>query len=369
MSVLKKISVFIAIILIITAVFFVMILWNGKYTAPLSTGIEAADKIREVQKKGGMVSFDEKECNELIDIYFRKYFGKGTLSVKGMYAFLDGNSIILKAPVKYKNISMVLAAEGTVSYADGSLNFTPQYFKAGMFRIPKSIVLKAMKKYVKAIAVSKGRISIPKSSMPFSISYAEIKDGKFVMNISYAANGLFDDKIAALKKAEKGLISMQPKASTKAEKEKIEDTIEEIKKVVENPDKVNASVVKDVDNKINDIIQISQNNENKSQAQKIKEGLGTSEQKKKQSLSRVNSELSSAMASLGSSDEKQVIELMQSAIYKMMQSTSYNYGSDVSAVKDKYRSLSESSRKDVKSAILYNVDSGTITDLRKTFGF
>lgn len=370
MSVLKKISTIAVIILIIIAVFFIMILWNGKYTAPVSTGVEAADKIREAQKEGGMVSFDEKECNELINIYFRKYFGRGTLSVKGMYAFLDGNSIILKAPVKYKNISMVLTAKGTVSYADDSLNFTPQYFKAGMLRIPESIAFKAMKKYVKAIAISGESISIPESSMPFLISDAEIKGGKLVMAIDkYTAKGLFDDKIAALKKAEQELINMQSKASNQTEKKKIQSAVEEIRNAVKNPDKVNSNTIKDVDSKINDIIQSSENSKNKQQAQGLKDNLENSgEEKKKQALSKLGSELNSAMASLKTSEEKQIIGLMQSTINKMIQNTSYNYNGDATNVRNKYSKLSEASRKEVKSAILYNVDSGVIMDLRKVFG-
>lgn len=385
-----KVTALITILVIVLLIVFTgtMTLYHGKYAPTVVNSIEAADKIREAQKNGGEVYFSQEECNELIKIYFNKYFNKGTISVRAMEANIEGDSLIIKAPVNIKGINILLSTKGTLTYTksnpsntannsssanaanSGSLNFIPANFKAGLLYIPKNLVMKELSKYIKDITAKDGSIAITADKMPFQISSASVKDGKLYMNVKkYESKGLFDDKLTALNKAKDELTIMESQTSSETEKKKIQSAIEEINKAVKQPEKIDTKVIEKVDDKLKEIANDNKNAENKKQAEDIQQKLqNTQEEKKKASLQRVGGELSSAMAAVKTPEQKQIIASMQSTIYKMIQNPSYNYQGDASVVKSMYRNLPNNLKNEVKSAILYNVDASTMMDLKDAFG-
>lgn len=378
--------IILAIVLIIVSMG-TMTLYGGKYSPIKVSTVEAAEKIRVAQKNGDEVYFSQEECNELINIYFSKYFNKGTIAVKAMEISIKGDTLIIKAPVSIKGINTLLSTKGTLTYTksnssttdlsnssnavnSGSLNYIPENFKAGLLYIPKNLVMKELSKYIKDITVKDGNIAITADKMPFQISSASVKDGKLYMNVKkYESKGLFDDKLTALNKAKDGLMIMESQTSSETEKKKIQSAIEEINKAVKQPEKIDTNVIEKVDDKLKEIAKDNENTENKKQAEDIGQKLqNTQEEKKKASLQRVGSQLSGAMAAVKTSEQKQIIASMQSTIYKMVQNPSYNYQGDASMVKNMYKKLPNNLKNEVKSAILYNVDASTMMELKEAFG-
>lgn len=85
-------------------------------------------------------------------------------------------------------------------------------------------------------------------------------------------------------------------------------------------------------------------------------------------LKKTSRQLSGVYAAVKSQKEKEIVSRIQSTINKMIANPSYQYQKDVEAVKAMKSKLTQSEKEDLQNAILDNMDTRTIKQMRATFG-
>lgn len=85
-------------------------------------------------------------------------------------------------------------------------------------------------------------------------------------------------------------------------------------------------------------------------------------------LQRASRQLGGVLADVKTSKEKEIIRKIQSVVGKMIQDPSYPYQAEADTVKAQYSSLSQEEKSDIKDAILNNMDTGTLKEIKAKFG-
>jgi len=138
-------------------------------------------------------------------------------------------------------------------------------------------------------------------------------------------------------------------------------------------------VISDVINKLVKVINDSRESAKKKELEKLKAEVEKIAQKKKQkaqeqieikriALIKVKNELSDVYSQVVTSKEQKLITIMSSTLSKIISNPSYNYTSDKASIMSIYGTLNSESRDRVKSALFWNIDGDSITQLRQTFG-
>lgn len=155
------------------------------------------------------------------------------------------------------------------------------------------------------------------------------------------------------------------------------DKVENIKN---SPPEITSKVLLEVENKLLDISTSSSNKQPDKIKEVIKEvnevnsTVSTNTDQSpisvgpRDALIKVSSQLSSAISSLGSSQERQVLQNIQASINDTISDPIHDYNSDVSAVRKLYNTLSAQQKKNVKEALISNVDASLAFKLRSIYG-
>ncbi|MBU3097965.1 MULTISPECIES: hypothetical protein [Clostridium] len=85
-------------------------------------------------------------------------------------------------------------------------------------------------------------------------------------------------------------------------------------------------------------------------------------------LIKVHGKLKNAYSLVESQKEKQVISIMISTVGKLETNPSYDFKANQASIKSTYNKLDSHSKSNIKNAILCNIDGGSITQLKKSFG-
>lgn len=98
--------------------------------------------------------------------------------------------------------------------------------------------------------------------------------------------------------------------------------------------------------------------------------INAQEQKriKRVGLIKVKNELINVYSQVVTSSEQKLISKMSSTLSKLISNPSYNYTTDKASIMHIYGTLDSTSRDRVKSALFWNIDGDSITQLRQTFG-
>lgn len=97
-------------------------------------------------------------------------------------------------------------------------------------------------------------------------------------------------------------------------------------------------------------------------------GKGTGTVSKTDLLKRARAQLNGVYSAVNSQKSKDMIRRIQSTMSKMIDNPSYNYTADVNAVKAMKAQLSSEEKERLQDAVLDNMDTRTIKELRRTFG-
>lgn len=340
---------------------------GGNYNVSAFSNLDAADKIRNAQKQGAEVKLSSAELNGIINTYLKNKVKKGTLEVKGIEAMVTGSKISFRIPCTFHGINLLLQSKGSISL-DGDYTYAPDYFKIGWLAVPKSAVYYAINRYKNPIIyVSNSTIKISKKFVPFDVKNLSVKDDNIIMYVEkFTSKGLFEDRASILNGIKNELKDIQSKSSGETEKKKVEGVLKEISDISAGASEKDIARITE---ELNSIAENAKNDEAKKKAEDIKGQISnTNDAKKRQALSKVSGELQSAASSVTTSGQKQVINMMQSTIGRMISNPSYSYGGDEGAVKAQYSKLSPEEKKALKAAIFSNVDAGTLVDLRSAFG-
>ena len=85
-------------------------------------------------------------------------------------------------------------------------------------------------------------------------------------------------------------------------------------------------------------------------------------------LKKAKSQLSGVYSAVKTAPEKAVIGQMQSVVAKMADNPAYLYTAESQSVKSQYNGLTSDEKSDIKVAILMNMDTGTLREIKGTFG-
>lgn len=85
-------------------------------------------------------------------------------------------------------------------------------------------------------------------------------------------------------------------------------------------------------------------------------------------LKRARAQLNGVYSDVSSQKSKDMIKRIQSTMSKMIENPSYSYTADVNAVKAMKAQLSSEEKEKLQDAVLDNMDTRTIKELRRTFG-
>ena len=85
-------------------------------------------------------------------------------------------------------------------------------------------------------------------------------------------------------------------------------------------------------------------------------------------LKRGQSQLSEVYGSVKTAPEKEVIRQIQAVVAKMVDNPAYPFAAESQNVKAQYNHLSPEEKSDIKDAILMNMDTGTLREIKGTFG-
>lgn len=332
----EKIILSLCILIGVLAVFASIILCNGGVILKKTNYSEVINKLKVLQAKGGNFQLTQKDIDEISNLYFVGPKNKGDITLKGVNIEMFNNEILIKAPISYKKINLLLSSRGKLEFTNGRIEYVANNFKVGKLTLPKSLVCSQISKLnVKNLYVEDNLIKINPSAFPFKINNFKIMDNKILGTATKL--DIVDRNVQSYT----GNVNTVD-SEKKKELDKIRAEVEKSKQaVVKNEQETTVEKEKDTQDQI---------------------------ETKRASLTKVNGELKGAYSQVDSPKEKQVLSKMILTVGKLKSDPSYDSTSDQASVKSIYRTLDSDSQNRIKIALFMNVDSDSIPQLRQSFG-
>lgn len=341
------------------------------YTLNNSLASGVINKITTAEKNEDMITLTKEEINSLLSTVYKNPKQKGNIIIKTPQVSLEGDKVIVKIPITYKSMEVILWTKGSVSQDEENIIYSPDSFKVGKLTVPKSMVISKLKSQLKGenITIEDSNILINKKAVPFSITYISIKNDIMNMNISKVSPSLLFDGGKGVKielnKLKDQLNSLKEKSLTTEQNQKVQEIINKIdKNLGSNSREILQNIVKDIDNISKNIKDESK----KQEVEKVTEEINKNQAQVKASLSRLGRQLSAAQAAVSSTGGRQAIGIMVSTASKMASNPSYNYGGDAAAARSIYNKLTPQEKFQVKNAIFSNVDMSNVSQIRQLLG-
>lgn len=352
----RKLPVFLAIVVVIIVAFGVMVKWNSGYSENVSGNLNAFNSLKNAVLYGGNVELTSDDINSLFANYLKEPVKRGPITIKNIYTDFKNNEAEVKIPVSYKNINFLVSSQGKVSLKDNYIIYTPDYFKVGLITVPKSVVLNKLKSVNNdKLKVENGNVCISTSQLPVKINSFAIKSGKLVVGVDKLKINLNNSQLSDIREK---LIKAAENLNAN-EKSEVENVI---KYIDNNPN--SQSIVQDVKNKLSNV----SSNEVKNVVNQINtqhnnsgsSGSGGTKKVDGALASKVSGQLAAAAGSLSDGGARAVISEMQS----QLASGNINSG----AVVAQYKALSQYQRLLVQAAIAKNVNMQEAEELKSEFG-
>lgn len=348
------------------------------YTLNNSSAENVINKITTAEKEEKIITLTKEEINSLFSTVYKKPKQKGNITVRTPQIDLEEEKVVVKVPVTYKSIEVILWTKGSVSQDEQDIIYSPDSFKVGKLPVPKAMVLSKLKSQVKDenITIENSNILINKKAVPFSVTDINIKDSIMNMKISKISPSLLFDGGKSVKieldKLKDELNSLKEKGLTAEQNQKVQEIINKIdKNVSSNSREILQNIVKDIDNISKNI----KDGSKKQEVEKVKEEVNKKQEEinknlaqAKASLSRLSGQLSAAQGAVSSPGGRQAIGIMVSTANKMASNPSYNYGGDAAAARSIYNRLTPQEKAQVKNAIFSNVDMSNVSQIRQLLG-
>lgn len=387
----NKLILALIILIGVLAIFAYSILYNGGVVLKKTTSTEVLTKLKVLQFKGGDFELTQKDVDELSSLYFAKPISKGNITIKGANIEIKDNELLIKAPITYKKLNLLLSSKGKLTFSNGEITYDADNFKIGMLTLPKKLVMsQILKLNNKSVSTQDNLIKINPSVLPMEITSLKIEDNKIVGIAKAQSLKKSFDEIMKLSAAEidKQLASVKQKIQSAtqlmnaAEKAKVN----EIQNIIDaaNGKSVGEKkqIISDAISKLNEVINKTTDNAKKQELEKIKAAAEeaqkvaaekekvSQEQNKTRSvaLTKAQSDLSGAYSQVDTSREKQIISIMQSTMGKMAADSAYNSAPEQASVRSMYSTLDPSSKNKVKYALATNVEASNLQLLRQIFG-
>lgn len=244
------------IALAVLGIFAYQLLYTGGVVVKRADSTEVVNKLKYIKIKGGEFQLTQNDMDELSNLYFPKPVNKGSITIQGVNMNMIKGELLIEAPIKYKNLNLLLTSTGKINFSNGEISYVADNFKIGKLKLPKSFIISQISKQNnETFYVEDNLIKIKESILPFKIEALKIVDDKIVgtaekTNIKTL---LEDFSKSSAEDIDKQLISLQQKIQgaslfmTDAQKEKmnqIQSTLEAVKsKSIQEKKKVISDII------------------------------------------------------------------------------------------------------------------------------
>ncbi len=171
----------IIILSVLIPAFVATILYNGDVTFKKTESTNIIKKLKGIQAKGGVFELTQKDIDEVCSLYFANPKNKGNITLKGVNVEMLNDEILIKAPISYKKIDLLLTSRGRLNFSNGNITYAIKNFKIGNLILPKKLVISQISKISnKTLYVEDDSIKISSSRFPFKINNFKIMDNKIL---------------------------------------------------------------------------------------------------------------------------------------------------------------------------------------------
>lgn len=262
---LKKIKGMLSLIIALGILAFLayQILYNGGVVVKRTDSTEVTTKLKYIMVKGGEFQLNQKDIDELSNLYFPKPINKGNATVQGVNVDMVNSELLIEAPIRYNNLNLLLSSRGKISFSNGKIAYVADNFKIGKLALPKSLIISQIKKQNnKVFYVEDNLIKIKESALPFKITNLKIVNDKMVgtaekpdiklllEDLTKNGGEAIDKQLAALEQKIQSAGVLMNEAQKESMKQ-IQNTIEAVKgKSTEEKKKVLTDIISEVNNAI-----------------------------------------------------------------------------------------------------------------------
>lgn len=159
------------------------VLWMDKLAArEINAAPNSASTIKDMVLKGGTIYLQDKDINSLLELYTANLSNQGNIKIEVINCSITDDKISFYIYFKYKKLRLQLNTTGSLGYEEGTINYTPDYFKLGKLPLPEKFVLNKLKSYV-PVNMEKERIEIDNKLIPFIIEGLILRDNKLEIKL------------------------------------------------------------------------------------------------------------------------------------------------------------------------------------------
>ena len=325
---------------------------------------EVLNKVSSAQNNGGEVLLDGKDIEVFLNAYIKDGIKKGNFKIDGVMADVIEDDVSLTVPLSYSNRKIMASVRGNVSMGDGKYIFRVRNFKVGFLPFPKVFLFKKISEVnVKGLEVRDSSIEIEKSLIPLPLNSIDVRDGLVALNFIKVdkkvptRKEILDE--AAKKIDEVILTTKDPKdknelkrvsVDLKSGKVDIEKVKKELNEIASKGNKTDKKMVDDIIGTVT----VAEDEKAESRGQEM--------------LKKTSKQIPGAVNSLTNSEEKNLLNRIQSTINIVIANPKYNYKRDAAEVKAKYKGMNDTSKANIKGAVLKYIDVKMLYELRNIFG-
>jgi len=370
-----------------------IILSNSEVDLKKTNSTLVIDKVKNVQAMGGAFELTQKDIDEISNLYFKSHGNNGNIIVKGINVEVLNDEVLIKAPVCYKKLHLLLTSKGKLNFTNGEITYIADNFKIGNLPLPKNLVIsKILKLHNNVLYTEDNLIKINPTVFPFKINTFKVANNKIVgtiekLNVKLLLKNTYNKGLAETDKQLQVVQQDTQKASDESNKYKeikqsqniLEETkgktTEEKKEIIiANNNEIHRTYDKTFDsdkNKELDKIRsaVEESNQVTVKKEKNTKDIEVQAANKRLELLKVHDELKCAYTQVDSTKGKQLILLMISTVSKLESNPYYNSSSDQASAKAIYRKLNADIQNDINIALQCNIDGESVPKLKKTFGF
>jgi hypothetical protein len=359
------------------------VLWMDiQSTKGMNASLSTVSTIKDVVLKGGTLYLGEKDINSLLELYADNLPKQGNIKIENINCSIIDNKITFYLHLRYSSLRLQLNTQGSLNYEQSTISYTPDYFKLGKLPLPKKLILNKLGSHV-SVNAAKERIEINKDSIPIKIEGLMLRDNKLEIKLKH-------------------LIIKEPKANTPVKPDNSTNTPEPSnpKNIQEQngspkPFESNSSTntenssspvnIPTPNSSPNTVEPNSSTNTDKpsnpaniaepnSSPKTVELSIEPSDSGKVQEqitneaehiLIIISDQLKKIYSAVKTTNEKQIIAVVQNAVTKLLQNPAYSYEADASNVMIKYEKLTDSEQEDLRTTILSHIDATVLMVLQE----
>lgn len=347
-----KIILSITLCMIIFLASILVLALSGSNSETVSSGsLEILDKIKTAELNGKEITLNNSDISDISSMYFKKSITKGNVKVKNLRLSMKDNLMIVNILFSYKKINLTFSSKGYVECNNGKVEYKPTSFKLGNLMLSKKLVMNFLKEYKNdKFIINDEKITISNSALPLKIIAITIANSE--MNVKIEKNGIKNILNNIDNKQVNSSITNNSTTNKPNNSNNGNDSNNGNESNNGNDDN---SYSKGSNN------QISNGNDIESQ----NNSTNNNESSEIESLKQLSQNLSGAIASDSNPKGQQIIQMIKASVDRKISNPSYDVRNDSVVVKTQYNKLTPKEKKDVKNALLTNVDLSNASELQK----